>query len=180
MGKEIERKWLLAPGMEHNLFKDENLKIENFTRISDYYFNDNCRLRIQQGKAFITVKSGAGLSRDEYEFEVDKDKIGFLPTPLMRKNRYFINVDGFKYEINIYEDFNINKYPLITVELELDDPNTEIKLPYFCGKEITDYKELYGFSLYKILKLKIDGVKVGEKYPEIINLEKMLDNLNLL
>ena len=73
MGKEIERKWLLAPHVDYK----EVIEQCGYKEIKDYYFNETSRLRCVDGQWFITIKSYGTLIRDEFEFEIDKTKLDF-------------------------------------------------------------------------------------------------------
>lgn len=152
MGKEIERKWMLAPHVDYK----EIIEQCGYKEIKDYYFNPYTRLRCVDGTWCITIKSEGTLIRDEFEFEIDKSQIDFLPTPMMIKKRYMKYVGDNIFEINVFENLwitpEINPKPLVIVECEFKDENINVKLPDFLGTEVTQLKMFYGYELFERLK----------------------------
>lgn len=153
MGKEIERKWIgiLTEDLR------EILKGKDFVEIKDYYFNDYTRLRNIDGKWFITVKSLGNDVREEFEFEIDKSHVDFIPSPTLVKKRFFHDYKGHKFEINVFRDIAMLKDEhlatnLIIVECELKDKDEEIILPNFLGKEVTFDSSFYGRILFQRIK----------------------------
>lgn len=175
MSKEIERKWLF----DYNMYMEEFDSLIHFqpcVDIKDYYFNNYCRLRNIGGYWYITVKSEGDLIRDEYEFLVDKDNIDFLPTPMLKKTRFFIKVDELTYEVNVFKDLMFGVFPLITVELEMDSPSLVIdKLPAFCGQEITHDMRFYGYNLFKCLQEATEQALEGPHKDNVVQFRKVLD-----
>lgn len=146
MGKEIERKWLLNPDVDiTNLLKRPSI-------IKDFYFNHYCRLRCKDNKWFITIKGEGTLVRDEFEFELDKSQIYFIPSPMLKKKRYKVLHDTHEFEINIFEDLKLGQYPLTIIELELNDANEQINLPEWVGNEITEHRQFYGYNLFEMIR----------------------------
>ena len=162
--KEIERKWVANLTDELRAF----LLNEGAIEIKDYYFNDYTRLRNYNNKWFITVKSLGNEIRDEYEFEIDKSQIDFIPTPSLVKKRSFYEYKGHTFEINIFRDLSMmigdkSATNLILVECELSNPNEEIDLPEFIGKEVTFDSAYYGRALFQRIKLnRKEPFNVGE------------------
>ena len=175
MSKEIERKWLF----DYNMYFEELESLIYFqpcVDIKDYYFNNYCRLRNIGGCWYITVKSDGDLIRDEYEFPVYTDDIDFLPTPMLKKTRYFVDVKGLQYEVNVFKDLMIGPFPLITVELEMQSPSLVIeKLPAFCGEDITHNMNFYGYNLFKQVQKATEGMLKGPHKDNVIQLKKILD-----
>jgi CYTH domain-containing protein len=72
---------------------------------------------------------------------------------MLKKTRYFVNVDDLTYEVNIFDDIMFAVFPLIIIELEMESPTLVIdKLPAFCGQEVTQDERFYGYNLFKCLK----------------------------
>ena len=77
MSKEIERKWLIKSNFSYkNLIKTIERYVEDKSDvIEDYYINPNTRLRIKNGKPYLTIKDIGFLERDEYEFPLTEEQI---------------------------------------------------------------------------------------------------------
>lgn len=156
VAKEIERKWI---------WNYEQVNIYDFFDvskplkplydchyISDFYFNDLCRLRKVNDDWFVTIKSRGHKIRDEFEFPVNfSESVDFVPSPLLNKIRCIYYYEDNAFEINIYSEIVAIPYemPLIIVELENDDPSRVKELPEICGKEVTYNSTFYGYNLYK-------------------------------
>lgn len=187
MGKEIERKWLFNYEgcdvmylFEHLLMKHADAMFE----IKDFYFNDTTRLRNTEGVWEITVKSNGTLIRDEFNFQVCNESIDFIPAPMLRKQRYYMNFEGYDnyFEMNIFHDIWVpNNVPLILIEYEMSYPTPVKQLPIICGREVTEDSKYYGYNLFKIIQegRGLDSIKKPKLYEtEIIPFKKpeKLDN----
>ena len=152
MGKEIEKKWVGIPTDELKEF----CRTADFVEIKDYYFNDYTRLRNMNGKWYITIKSSGTDIRDEYEFEINKSQIDFLPSPCLVKKRFYYPYKGHSFEINLFRDISMCISPysainFILIECELKSPDEEVELPSFIGKNVTYDSSFYGRTLFKRL-----------------------------
>lgn len=155
MGKEIERKWMLKPEVDYrDLIQDCGCK-----EIKDYYFNRYCRLRHCDGEWLITIKSEGTLIRDEFEFQLAKKQLDFLPAPMLVKKRYYKPEKSGYFEINVFDNLfitpEINPKPLIIVEKEMSNENENIELPDYLGYEITNFPMFYGYELFNKVKQSI-------------------------
>ena len=113
--EEIERKFLM---------KDVGFKWPTGKKIKQWYLlvQDNAEIRIREvdkTRYFLTCKIGSGISREEYETEISKEKFLKLYAldryaPCVTKTRYKVG----RWEIDVYE----NKYgdDVIVGEVELD------------------------------------------------------------
>ncbi len=141
MGKEIERKFLLK--------NDEWRKsILSSSEIKQGYFPANKlyseRIRLVDGKAFLTIKSGSGLIRNEYEFEVpfaegEAMLKEFCANRLIEKTRYTLQFSG---KIWIVDEYHGANSELQTAEIELDSAEDICNLPDWLGQEVTGDKKL--------------------------------------
>ena len=136
---EIERKYLV----KNDSWKNSNLLPIKITQ--GYILNTknkSIRIRICESilnKAYITIKMSTGdnLIRKEFEYEIPfKDAIELLNTceDKISKNRYVLDKDGFKYEIDEFLEKNLG---LVVVEIELKNENESPTILDFIGEEIT-------------------------------------------
>ena len=147
MGIEIERRFLV----KNEDWKSQIILSEAF---SQAYLNSSIdewatRVRvIDNKKAYITLKSS--LSRlINYEFEYSiptKDAI-----ELINLSKYKITKTRYQLKINeknwIVDSFGGSNSSLKIAEIELSSESEEIKIPSWCGKEITGIKSLSNASL---------------------------------
>lgn len=160
MNKEIERKYTVHPKLKLcDIFRIvKGCKNDD---IKDYYFNPTTRLRFINNKAYITIKSlpditiltdSTQLIRDEFEFQIYKKELNFIPNPMLYKTRYYYEYEGHTFEINIYPQIkDKNDRNLILVETELNDIDEEIKLPDWIHHEVSYHPAFYNFSIYSRL-----------------------------
>ncbi len=83
------------------------------------------------------MSTGDNLIRKEFEYEIPfKDAIELLNTceDKISKNRYVLDKDGFKYEIDEFLEKNLG---LVVVEIELKNENESPTILDFIGEEIT-------------------------------------------
>lgn len=167
MNKEIERKWVIQPTFDINKI----IVGKEYTVIKDHYFNRYSRLRYTKknndiGKWCITIKGDGTIVRDEYEFELDKNKLDFIPTPTLNKKRYTYEYKGNKFEVNVFENislifrdvqFDVTDIPrpLVLVELEMNNKDQHIDIPEWFGNEVTYDKAMYGWHLFEQLKEEV-------------------------
>ena len=134
MGVEIERKFLVTgrgyrSGVSH--------------RIRQGYLNldpdRTVRVRLVDGKAFITIK-GRGLgARQEFEYEIpaaDADQMlnSVCVRPIIEKTRYTIVVGQSTFEVDEFDGDNAG---LTIAEIELDDLDQQFGEPDWLGAEVT-------------------------------------------
>jgi len=110
------------------------------------------RVRTKGEKAFVTFKSKlTAVSRREYEYEIPfKDAVEMLDhmclKPLIQKTRYSVLENGFTFEIDVFEDVFKG---IIIAEVELDNEETSIPLPYWIGAEVTHDPQYYNAEMVK-------------------------------
>mgnify|MGYP000990321902 CR=1 FL=1 len=141
MNVEIERKFLVANqnwrGQEH---RSEKVKQGYFARADGYAL----RVRVANDKAALTIKGKPeGISRAEFQYEISLEEAKellekFCKGRIIEKERFFINYEGFLWELDEY--FGENK-GLFTAEIELERENIEFPKPEWLGKEVSyDYR----------------------------------------
>ncbi|WP_180898350.1 CYTH domain-containing protein [Martelella soudanensis] len=137
MAKEIERKFLVDGGG----WKDG---AEKGVRLTQAYLMSGperaVRVRIfDGGHARLTMKfGGAGLIRDEYEYEIPlADALELVTHALgsvIDKTRYRLADGAFVWEIDVYHD---DLAGLVVAEVELPDEAARPGLPEWLGREVT-------------------------------------------
>lgn len=146
--REIERKFLVLD----KSFMNEAKKSEPM--IQAYLTKDperTVRIRVQGKRAYITIKGKSddkGLSRFEWEKDItiaeaeELLKLA-LPTTII-KTRYWVPYKGQLFEVDVFEGQHEG---LVVAELELNTLDQKIKLPGWCGEEVTGKKEYYNSYL---------------------------------
>ncbi len=147
MAKEIERKFLV----KKELF---NPKVEG-EYIAQGYLSatPECtvRVRIKNHRGYLTVKGkNTGISRSEYEYEIPendaKELLELCEPAIIIKRRYNINVNGFKWEVDVFEGDNEG---LIVAEIELKSEDEIFSKPEWIDKEVSSDERYYNAYLSK-------------------------------
>lgn len=140
---EIERKFLVD-----NL-NTEGLKSKKLKQA--YLAKDGCtlRVRIADNEAFLTIKGKTeGISRAEFEYQIpieDANELMKLAIyPPIIKTRYYIDVDGKTWEVDVFEGENEG---LVMAEIELNSEDEEFTLPEWAIDEVTGDKRYYNAYL---------------------------------
>jgi len=163
MGIEIERRFLV----ENEDWKDQVIRSESF---SQAYLNSSVdewttRVRIiDNNKGYITLKSSLnGLVNYEFEYSIPrKDAIELIQLSKYKitKIRYQLKINKKNWVVDVFEKSNSG---LKIAEIELNSESEEIRVPSWCGKEITGIKSLSNASLAKapISELSVkDRIKI--------------------
>ena len=163
MGIEIERRFLV----ENNDWKNQVILSENF---SQAYLNSSIdewatRVRIiDNNKGYITLKSSLnGLVNYEFEYSIPrKDAIELIQLSKYKitKTRYQLKINKKNWVVDVFEKSNSG---LKIAEIELNSESEEIRVPSWCGQEITGIKSLSNASLAKapISELSVeDRIKI--------------------
>ncbi len=136
MGTEIERKFLLR--------NDEwRAKADQGTRIRQFYLaireGLTVRVRLRDGRPpMITVKTGQGGARGEYEYpipeadarELEAARVGFV----VSKRRHLVPLGELTVEVDVFEG---DLAPLVMAEIELPAVGHPVELPAWIGEEVT-------------------------------------------
>lgn len=147
---EIERKYLL----ETMDWKKEI--IQSITNIKQaYLFEDHeksVRIRVRSDQAFLTIKMGKGVTRNEFEYSIPvcdaEEMIEKAALLCLEKDRFVIEYQDAVWEIDVFK----GKYEgLVLAEIELRDENQEIQLPAWIGEEVTNDPAYLNVNLFKNL-----------------------------
>jgi len=106
MGIEIEKKFLV----KNNFWK----KSEGFYYVQGYFKTEGAtvRARIVKDLAWLSIKGiGEGAVRPEFEYEIPLSDAqffleNFCQKPLIEKHRYFIEDEGFVWEVDEFHGEN--------------------------------------------------------------------------
>jgi CYTH domain-containing protein len=148
MSTEIERKFLV---------KDDNWRSlgSGILYRQGYLSTDverTVRVRTIGENGYLTIKGKThNMTRAEFEYDIPlKDAEWMLDNlckrPLIEKIRYKIPLNDLIWEI---DEFKGENEGLIIAEVELKDVNTDIGLPDWIGKEVTDDPRYYNANLVK-------------------------------
>jgi len=151
MPTEIERKFL----ERKFLVKDDSFKQEGHSVYIHQGFISTqkervVRVRIAGKKAYLTVKGiSKGAERAEFEYRIPmrdaKYMLGHLCSgPGIEKNRYYINKEGFIWEV---DEFLGDNAGLVIAEIELDSEDQEYPVPDWLGEEVTGDPRYYNSNL---------------------------------
>ncbi len=137
MGKEIERKYVV----DQAAWKPQDAG----THFKQGYLNSQkervVRVRIEGDRAKLTIKGpSVGVTRSEFEYPVPVEDAAILldnlcEQPLIDKHRHKETHGGKTWEIDVFHGDNEG---LVVAEIELDDPDADVVLPSWVGREVTD------------------------------------------
>ena len=146
MGTEIERKFLVTENSWRSLAAG--------VKYRQGYLNSakerTVRVRTIDDKGFLTIKGITTVaSRAEYEYEIpvgDADALldDLCEKPLIEKNRYKIDFEGFVWEVD--EFFGENQ-GLIVAEVELESEDQAFGKPGWIGEEVTGDPKYFNSNL---------------------------------
>jgi adenylate cyclase len=149
MGKEIERKFLLA-----NEDWRENAQGRLFRQ--GYIINRNpgqtVRVRTCNNEGFLTIKGKSkGITRLEFEYPIPLDDANNLldqlcEQPILEKIRYFVDFKGFTWEI---DEFLGDNAGLLVAEIELKKEDQPFPKPHWIGEEVSGDNRYFNSSLVR-------------------------------
>lgn len=147
MGKEIERKFLLAEE------PPELRRSQRYTIQQGYLVEGTrreVRVRRRNKDCFLTVKDGAGLVRGETEISITPAQFDAL-WPLtagcrIEKNRYILPWRGLSIEVDIY-DGALDSLRVAEVEFATQADSEAFVKPPFLGTEVTGRPEYANAAL---------------------------------
>ena len=145
---EIERKYLIkSMGWKGEV-------VQSVTNIKQAYLfedqNKSVRIRVRSDQAFLTIKMGKGVTRNEFEYLIPvndaEEMIKKAALLCLEKDRYVIPYKGNDWEIDVFK----GKYDgLVLAEIELNDESDEIELPSWIGEEVTNNPSYLNVNLFK-------------------------------
>ena len=143
MPLEIERRFLVRARLLPSLVDGR--------RYQQAYLSADPEVRVrlvQDSEAFVTIKSGGGLTRQEFEYPVPPDHarqlLQLTPWSVIAKTRYKLPRDGLVWEIDCYEGDNAG---LWSAEVELESEDTEVRLPEWLADEVTEERRFNNVNL---------------------------------
>jgi len=148
MGKEIERKYLMAGDEWRRLAKGTSYRQGYLSTVKER----TVRVRTIDDKGYLTIKGiTVGASRAEYEYDIPAADANEMLTnlcekPLVEKNRYKIKIDGLTWEIDEFLGDNLG---LIVAEVELADEDQKFEKPSWIGQEVTGDPKYFNSNLTK-------------------------------
>lgn len=160
MGVEIERKFLVDGNDWQSLTFERVLKIrqgyltvgssaplaplETRVRISECLSEDSAPTKT----AVLTVKSQGDLIRQEVECPIPvqeaEELLSMCEERQLLKDRHVISIAGVVWEIDVYRG---PLEGLVVAEVELPSDDTDIELPSWVGREISDEQAFKNASL---------------------------------
>jgi len=147
MPVEIERKFLLRNDSWHSLGGKGCLYRQGYLSTDP---GRSVRVRIAGDLATLTIKgSSEGMVRSEFEYSIPvQEALDMLETLCLKaqieKRRYRVRLEGHCWEID--EFFGENS-GLVLAEVELEDPEEEVRIPAWIGREVTGDLRYYNSSL---------------------------------
>ncbi|MFD2872086.1 CYTH domain-containing protein [Mucilaginibacter ximonensis] len=146
MGIEIERKFLVDHKKWEAADKPEGQKMQQGYIVNEQ--DRTIRLRIAGDIAYLTFKSGKGISRHEFEYEIPANEATELFRQFVKtgieKTRYHITYADKLWEVDVFEGDNEG---LIVAEIELDNEYEQFELPPWAGQEVSHDGRYYNSSL---------------------------------
>ncbi|SMC75024.1 CYTH domain-containing protein [Fulvimarina manganoxydans] len=138
MAREIERKFLVRNDEWRRLVEGAGARIRQA-----YFFvgeDRSCRIRIiDETTARLTIKTGRGIDRGEFEYEIPLQDAEDLAAErigsLIEKRRYRIAHGDHVVELDVFEG---ELAGLVLGEIELSSADTQMALPDYFGEEVTD------------------------------------------
>lgn len=148
MAQEIERKYLVKgqawkQGVKGTVYRQGYLSSVKERVV---------RVRTIENKGFLTIKGiTKGVSRSEFEYEISVADANLMlddicEKPLIEKTRYKVPVGGLVFEIDEFFGENAG---LVVAEVELQDEDQKIDLPYWIGAEVSGDPRYFNSNLIK-------------------------------
>jgi adenylate cyclase len=133
---EVERKFVVSDS--------PNLEGTDFDEIEQGYLaigtDGEVRLRRKGDRLALTAKRGAGLSRQEAEIELDRERFDEL-WPLtegrrLHKRRYVLPHGDLKIELDVYEG-DLEGLVVAEIEFDSEEEARAFEPPGWLGEEVT-------------------------------------------
>ena len=145
MGKEIERKYLVAGTAWRELARGVRYRQGYLSTVKER----TVRVRTVGDRGYLTVKGvTVGATRHEFEYEIPANDAAALlelcEQPLVEKIRYAIPFGGLTWEVDEFEGANRG---LLVAECELSSEDQRIELPPWVGQEVTGDPRYFNSNL---------------------------------
>lgn len=136
MPLEIERKFLVQGDEWREQAAASKAIAQGYLRADS---EASVRIRIVDGnKALLTVKTGKGVSRGEFEYRIPledaREMMKACNGDVIEKTRYTVRHGGFDWEVDVY---NGKLKGLVVAEVELESEDDDPDLPGWLGEEVT-------------------------------------------
>jgi len=136
MAKEIEHKFLVAAPAWREAVSDRHAIRQG------YLCNDeraSLRVRIVDGeRAYLTIKSGRGVTRDEWEYSIPledgEELMEKCAGRLIEKTRHLVRRHDVTFEVDVFEGANEG---LVLAEVELTREGQPFERPDWLGEDVT-------------------------------------------
>ena len=133
MELEIERRFLFDPRLAPEASRSLQLRQAYLS------VDPEVRVRSSLSGSTITVKTGSGIARGEWEYRIPAsdaaDLMSLTPWSVVEKVRGVAEFAGSEWLLDIYLGKNTG---LCVAEVELSDPQQDVLIPPWVSKEVTD------------------------------------------
>jgi adenylate cyclase len=146
MGREIERKYrVTGDGWRAGVTKSTRIR-------QGYIFTDdrgNLRVRISDDEtAVITIKSGGGFSRAEFEYPVPiadgRELMALAGSRTIDKTRYSVTFGDKEWIVDVFEGRHKG---LVLAEIELESEDEPFDRPDWAREDVTDNPDMSNAAL---------------------------------
>lgn len=149
MGKEIERKFLLADDSWRECVVSSTVMRQGYL---SRRVESTVRVRVAGERAWLTVKgANRGAVRNEWEYEIPvAEAVEMLQSPgmadgnVVEKTRHIVWHEGYRWEI---DEFHGRHEGLVVAEVEMREVDEDVPLPGFVGREVTGDPAYYNSTL---------------------------------
>ena len=149
MGKEIERKFLMADDSWRRMVEASTVMRQGYLSRRP---ESTVRVRVAGDRAWITVKSkNHGAERNEWEYAIPVDDAlemlsgeGMIQGNVLSKTRHIVSYCGYRWEI---DEFHGSHEGLVVAEVEIRGVDVDVPLPPFIGREVTGDPAYYNSTL---------------------------------
>lgn len=136
MAREIERKFLVA-GDGWNEDAGQARAIRQGYLSADRAASVRVRI-VDDARAMLTIKTGGGLSRNEFEYEIPLDDglqiLEACNGDIVEKTRHVVPHGGYEWEVDVYGGRHEG---LVVAEVEMQSEADDPELPGWLGEEVT-------------------------------------------
>ena len=139
MALEIERRFLVRGDDWRSLAGPPQPLRQGYLASSAEGITVRIRMK-SDGLAWLTLKAAAdssGIARHEFEYAIpadDAEALWALAPHRLEKTRYSLALEGGDWVVDCFSGSNA---PLVLAEVELDRADRAIRLPDWCGEELT-------------------------------------------
>ncbi len=148
MATEIERKFLLTNDAWRAVVKSSSRYRQGY--LANTEGGASVRVRVAGDQAALNIKGMTlGIQRPEYEYSIpvtDAEEMldNLCIGPVISKTRYFVEHEGYTWEIDIFEGDNAG---LVVAEIELSSVDEVFSRPDWLGEEVSHDPRYYNVRL---------------------------------